>query len=44
MEHAFYQGNVSRLFAVFDSPQQQEWHNHMYIDLYNDFLVLFYLH
>ena len=24
MEHAFYQGNVSRLFAVFDSPQQQQ--------------------
>ena len=23
MEHAFYLGNVSRLFAVFDSPQQQ---------------------
>ena len=23
MEHAFYQGNVSRLFAVFNSPQQQ---------------------
>ena len=23
MEHALYQGNVSRLFAVFDSPQQQ---------------------
>ena len=23
MEHAIYQGNVSRLFAVFDSPQQQ---------------------
>ena len=23
MEHAFYQGNVSRLLAVFDSPQQQ---------------------
>ena len=23
MEHALYQGNVSRLFAVFESPQQQ---------------------
>ena len=23
MEHAFYPGNVSRLFAVFDSPHQQ---------------------
>ena len=22
MKHAIYQGNVSRLFAVFDSPQQ----------------------
>ena len=34
MENAFYQGNVSRQFAVFDSPQQQQWYNYLYIDLY----------